>query len=199
MTTFPGKVTPEQSVERFLAQASAYRPSDEVEVPVATDMTGQLLADLLDEKLSRRAVHDIQSGLKDPNRFDLWIELLQERVACDDPIVLPFGEGLNIVRRRSDGELVIRTDAGADLCGWKDNWKMHALVFVRDSDELYQEIYPPLAHPEGDWMELREYYCPLSGHLLETEAVPPGYPVLHEYLPDLEGFYSGWLGRELPG
>jgi len=177
MTTFPGKVTPEQSVERFLAQASAYRPSDEVEVPVATDMTGQLLADLLDEKLSRRAVHDIQSGLKDPNRFDLWIELLQERVACDDPIVLPFG----------------------DLCGWKDNWKMHALVFVRDSDELYQEIYPPLAHPEGDWMELREYYCPLSGHLLETEAVPPGYPVLHEYLPDLEGFYSGWLGRELPG
>lgn len=34
--------------------------------------------------------------------------------------------------------------------------------------------------------------------LLETEAVPPGYPVMHEYLPDVEGFYKGWLGREVP-
>jgi acetone carboxylase gamma subunit len=28
--------------------------------------------------------------------------------------------------------------------------------------------------------------------------VPPGYPVLHEYLPDLTGYYEGWLGREVP-
>ncbi len=195
----PGKVTPAESVRRFLDEARAYRPVDEVEVPIASDMTKELLADLLDEKLSRRAVKDIQTGMKDPGRFDLWIELLQERASYDDPIVLPFGEGLNIVRRRSDGELVIRTDAGHDFCRWDDNWKMHAPVFVRDNDELYQEIYPPLAHPEGDWMELREFYCPLSGTLLETEAVPPGYPVIHEYLPDLEGFYRGWLGRELPG
>jgi acetone carboxylase gamma subunit len=34
--------------------------------------------------------------------------------------------------------------------------------------------------------------------LLEVEAVPPGYPVVHDFLPDLEGFYSEWLGRELP-
>ena len=128
----------------------------------------------------------------------MWVELLQERAAYDDPIVLPFGEGLNIVRRRSDGELVIRSDAGHDFCRWDENWKMHALVFVRDTDELYQEIYPPLSHPEGDWMELREYYCPISGHLLETEAVPPGYPVVHSYLPDIAGFYSGWLRREVP-
>ena len=70
---------------------------------------------------------------------------------------------MNIVRRRSDGELVIRTDAGADLCRWDENWKMHVPMFVRDSDELYQEVYPELGHPDGDWQELREYYCPLSG------------------------------------
>jgi N-methylhydantoinase B/oxoprolinase/acetone carboxylase alpha subunit/acetone carboxylase gamma subunit len=194
----PGKLTPQESVQRFLAQATAHRPEDEFETPLASDMTKELLADLVDEKLSRRAVKDIQTGLKDPDRFDIWVELLQERVTYDDPIVLPFGEGLNIVRRASDGELVIRSDAGHDFCRWDENWKMHAAVFVRDTDELYQEIYPPLSHPEGDWMELREYYCPVSGHLLDTEAVPPGYPVLHEYLPDLEGFYRGWLGRELP-
>jgi N-methylhydantoinase B/oxoprolinase/acetone carboxylase alpha subunit/acetone carboxylase gamma subunit len=193
----PGKVTPTDSVALFLAQATAYR-SEEPEVPIASEMTKELLADLLDEKLSRAAVKDIQSSMKDPDRFDIWVELLQERVPYDDPIVLPFGEGLNIVRRRSDGELVIRSDAGHDFCRWDENWKMHALVFVRDTDELYQEIYPRLSHPEGDWMELREYYCPISGRLLDTEAVPPGYPVLHEYLPDITGFYAGWLGREVP-
>ncbi|HYF27365.1 MAG TPA: hydantoinase B/oxoprolinase family protein [Baekduia sp.] len=194
----PGKITPQESAQRFLAQCEAYQPEDHYDVPVASDMNKELLADLLDEKLSRRAVHDIQSSHKDPNRFDLWVEVLQERVSYDDPIVLPFGEGLNIVKRRSDGELVIRTDAGADLCRWDENWKMHAVMFVRDTPELYEEIYPKLAYPEGDWMELREFYCPISGHLLETEAVPPGYPVVHEYLPDLQGFYEGWLGREIP-
>jgi acetone carboxylase gamma subunit len=29
--------------------------------------------------------------------------------------------------------------------------------------------------------------------------VAPGYPVVHEFLPDLEGFYDAWLGREMPG
>jgi acetone carboxylase gamma subunit len=194
----PGKLTPEASVDAFLAASEVFLPEGHAEVPITTEMTKDTLADLLDEKLSRRAIKDIQSGIKDPDRFDLWVELLQERVAYDDPIVLPYGEGLNIVRRRSDGELVVRTDAGADLCRWDQNWKMHAPVFVRDTDELYREIYPELGHPEGDWQELREYYCPISGRLLETEAVPPGYPALHEYLPDLHGFYAGWLGRELP-
>lgn len=32
-------------------------------------------------------------------------------------------------------------------------------------------------------MELREFYCPLSGRLLETEAVTPGYPVVHDFRP----------------
>jgi N-methylhydantoinase B/acetone carboxylase alpha subunit len=194
----PGKVTPEESVEAFLAASEVFLPEGHVSVPVTTDMTKETLADLLDEKLSRRAVKDIQSGIKDPDRFDLWVELLQERVAYDDPIVLPYGEGLNIVRRRGDGELVVRTDAGADLCRWDENWKMHVPMFVRDTDALYREIYPELGHPEGAWQELREYYCPISGRLLETEAVPPGYPALHEYLPDLRGFYAGWLGREVP-
>jgi N-methylhydantoinase B/acetone carboxylase alpha subunit len=194
----PGKVTPEESVRGFLEQSECFQPDGVPPVPVSTQMTKQTLADLYDEKLSRRAVHDIQSGIKDPDRFDTWIAVLQERVAYDDPIVLPFGEGLNIVKRAADGEYVIRTDAGADLCRWDENWKMHTVMFVRDTDEAYREIYPELGHPPGEWQELREYYCPVSGHLLETEAVPPGYPVVHEYLPDLRGFYEGWLGRALP-
>ena len=144
-------------------------------VPVTTEVTEETLGDLLDEKLSRRAVKDIQSSIKDPDRFDKWVSLLQARVDYDDPIVLPYGEGMNIVRT-SDGELMIRTDAGADLCRWDQNWKLHAPMFVRDTDALYREVYPELGHPDGDWQELREFYCPVSGRLLETEAVPPGLP-----------------------
>jgi acetone carboxylase, gamma subunit len=194
----PGKLTPEQSVAEYLARARAFRPEGETEVPVVSAMTTETLTDLLDEKLSRRAIKDIQSSIKDPDRFDKWIAVLQDRVSYDDPIVLPYGEGINIVRRRTDGELVIRTDAGADFGRWDENWKMHTVMYVRDSNESYREIYPELGHPDPQWQELREFYCPVSGQLLETEAVPPGYPVIHEFLPDIEGFYRGWLGRELP-
>lgn len=197
-TAEPGKVSPEQSVAAFLAEARAFLPEEQIDVPVTTKLTKEQLAEMLDEQLSRRSVKAIQSGIKDPDRFDKWLEVLQERVPYDDSIVLPFGESLNIVRRQSDGEMVIRTDSGADLCRWDENWKMHTVMFVRDTDALYQEIYPKFGHPDGGWQELREYYDPKSGQLLETEAVPPGYPVVHEYLPDIEGFYEGWLGRKVP-
>jgi acetone carboxylase, alpha subunit len=192
----PGRVTPEESAAEFLAGSRV------AEVPrgraAGRPLERDTLAALLDERLTRAEVKAIQSGYKDPDRFEKWIDVLQERVPYDDPIVLPVGEGLNVVRRHSDGELMIRSDAGHDFCRFDQNWKMHAPTFVRDSDELLEEVYPRMAHCDPDWMELREFYCPLSGRLLETEAVTPGYPVVHEFLPDVEGFYRGWLGRELP-
>ena len=51
---------------------------------------------------------------------------------------------------------------------------------------------------DPEWNHLREYFCPGCKTLLEVEAVPPGYPVIHDFLPDLEGFYGEWLGREVP-
>jgi N-methylhydantoinase B len=193
----PGKVTPEESASQYLASSRV------ADVPAGTSGGGgrlepETLRDLVDEKLSRRAVKDIQSGFKDADRFDKWVALLQERAAWDDPIVLPFGEGLSIVRRRSDGELVVRCDCGHDLCGHDRNWKMDALVLVRDTPELLEELYPRMAYCDTDWQELREFHCPACARQLEVEAVPPGYPVVHEFLPDVEGFYRGWLGRELP-
>jgi N-methylhydantoinase B/acetone carboxylase alpha subunit len=196
VTAAPGKITPEESAAEFLASSQVA----EVEASRAAGrgLERDTLAALLDEKLSRAEVKDIQSGYKDPDRFEKWLDVLQERVPYDDPIILPVGEGLNVVRRAADHELVIRSDAGHDFCHFDANWKMHAPMLVRDSDELLEEIYPRMAHCDPDWMELREFYCPISGRLLETEAVTPGYPVVHEFLPDIEGFYRGWLGREVP-
>jgi N-methylhydantoinase B len=192
----PGKITPDESALQFL-------DSSEVESVPRAERVGralerETLEALLDERLSRREVKDIQSGYKDPDRFSKWIAILQDRVEWDEQIVLPLGEALYVVRRRSDGELVIRSEAGHDFCRADQNWKMSAVIFVRDSDELLGEVYPKLAHCDPEWMELREFYCPRSGRMLEVEAVTPGYPVVHDFLPDIEGFYRGWLGQELP-
>ncbi|MHB8896892.1 MAG: acetone carboxylase subunit gamma, partial [Candidatus Geothermincolia bacterium] len=32
---------------------------------------------------------------------------------------------------------------------------------------------------------------------LEVEAVPPGYPVIFDFQPDLDTFYREWLGKEI--
>jgi len=63
---------------------------------------------------------------------------------------------------------------------------------------VLREIYPEMMSGDARWNHLREYFCPGCKTLLEVEAVPPGYPVVHDFLPDLEGFYRDWLGRELP-
>ena len=155
------------------------------------------LADLVDERLPRGQVRAIQSGFKDPDRFDKYVALLQERVAWDDPIVLPFGEHLYVVAKPG-GSYAIKCDCGHEFCPHDRNWKLEALIAVRDSDESLREIYPAKMHGDPAWNHLREYFCPGCRTLLEVEAVPPGYPVIHDFVPDLEGFYGEWLGRELP-
>jgi acetone carboxylase, gamma subunit len=155
------------------------------------------LRDLVDEKLPRGQVRAIQSAYKDPDRFDKYLELLQERVPWDERIVLPFGDHLYVVSK--DGGYVVKCDCGHEFCDYRENWKLEALVYVRDSEDALREIYPEKMHGDPRWSVLREYFCPGCKTMLEVEAVPPGYPVVHDFVPDLEGFYEGWLGRELPG
>jgi acetone carboxylase gamma subunit len=53
---------------------------------------------------------------------------------------------------------------------------------------------------QGDprWSQIREYLCPGCMTQLEVEAVPPGYPVVHDFVPDIDGFYQEWLRRPVP-
>jgi N-methylhydantoinase B len=189
-----GKVTPAQAAAEFLASSNV-SGADESAAGGGVLERGTLAA-MADERLSRREVKAIQSGYKDSGRFDKWLEVLQERVPYDERIVLPLGEGLNVVRAGSD--LVVRCDCGHDFCAPSENWKMEAALLVRGSVEAMREVYPQMAHADPEWMELREFHCPSCARLLEVEASPPGYPVVHEFLPDIEGFYRGWLGREVP-
>ena len=69
---------------------------------------------------------------------------------------------------------------------------------MRDTEEEYREVYAEFTRADPEWMELREYYDPLDGSLLDAEAVPPRYPILHDFRPDLEAFYNEWLNRPIP-
>jgi acetone carboxylase gamma subunit len=158
------------------------------------------LRDLVDEKLPRSQVRAIQSSYKDADRFDKYIAILQERVSWDDEIVLPFGEHLYIVKKTGPDETryMVKCDCGHEFCDYRENWKLEALIHVRETDEELREIYPEKMHGDAAWNALREYFCPGCKTLLEVEAVPPGYPVVHDFVPDLEGFYEHWLERDLP-
>ena len=194
----PGRVDPAESADAFLAQSDPQGAHEGVPAATGGRLEEETLQALLEERLSRREVKEIQSGYKDADRFQKWLAVLQRRVPYDDEIVLPAGEGLNIVRRRSDGAMVYRCDCGADFCPHDRNWKMDAVVYVRESELQMLEVYPRMAGPDPRLQQLREYYCPACARQLEVEALPPGYPVVHDFLPDIEGFYRGWLGRELP-
>jgi N-methylhydantoinase B/oxoprolinase/acetone carboxylase alpha subunit/acetone carboxylase gamma subunit len=191
----PGKVTPAEAAAEFLAGSAPVGGGEQVGTGGALE--ADTLAALADERLSRREVKTIQSSYKDADRFDKWLAVLQERVPYEEPIVLPAGESLNITRS-AGGDLVIRCDCGHEFCSYEENWKMHASIHVRDSVEAMREVFPKMAHADPEWMELREFHCPACARQLEVECSPPGYPVVHEFLPDVEGFYRGWLGREVP-
>lgn len=161
-----------------------------------TTYTRKQLEDLLDGKLPFKDIHRMMSNFKDPDRFDRMVEILQDRVAWDDKILLPYGLHLYIVQK-ADGARVVKCDCGHEFGDYRENWKLSAEIFVRDTDELLQEVYPEMLHATPDWMIIRDFYCPGCQTLLEAEGVPPGYPVIFDFLPDLETFYRDWLGREL--
>jgi len=156
------------------------------------------IADLIDGQIDRDTLHQMQSTPKDADRFVQYISILQERVPWEDKIILPLGPKLYIVQEKGSKRWVIKSESGYVFCGWRENWKLNAVVYVRDTQDKLNEIYPEFMAPSEGWQTIREYYDPLSGDLLEVEAPPSWYPVIHDFEPDIEAFYTQWLGLPLP-
>lgn len=154
------------------------------------------IADLIDGNLPWNKTKAMMSSYKDDTRFDTYIEVLQERVTWNDPIILPIGEDLYIVEG-AEGR-VVKCSCGQEFGSYTQNWKLQALIRVRDDEASLGEIYPGRHMNDPEWMEIREFLCPGCVRLLEVEAAPPGFPVVFDFQPDLETFYDEWLGRPMP-
>lgn len=160
-------------------------------------ITKQELADLIDGRLPWERTKSIISGIKDTDRFEKYIEILQEKVAYTEKILVPLSEHLNIVAKGT--ERIVKCDCGYEFGDWRVNWKLNALIHVLDTKEKLIEVYseyPGIGDPE--YCDVREFYCPGCGSLLEVEAVAKGYPIIFDWFPDIDAFYKDWLGRPLP-
>jgi acetone carboxylase gamma subunit len=154
------------------------------------------IRDLVDGSLPWQLTKRMMSEFKDADRFDKYLAVLQERVSWDERILLPVGEHLYIVEAEG-GNRIVKCDCGHEFGPYTQNWKLGALVYVRDTREKLDEVYPGHRKCDPEWMELREFYCPGCAAQLEVEAVTPGYPLIFDFLPDLDSFYRDWLGRPL--
>jgi acetone carboxylase gamma subunit len=142
-------------------------------------------------------VQQIMKDAKDGDRFEKWLEILQSRVPWSEKILLPLTSSLFIVQKA--GDRVVKCRCGHEFGDYRVNWKLGALIYVRDAEEKLREIYRGSEQPDPAWVQVREYYCPGCGAQLEVEAVPRGCPPDFEFLPDLDTFYREWLSRPLPG
>jgi acetone carboxylase, gamma subunit len=163
---------------------------------MSTNYATETIRDLIEGKLPWPETHQIMSGYKDSDRFKKYRAILQERLNWADPVVLPIGERLVIVR--STAGFNVRCHCGYDFGDYRTNWKFGARIHVRDTAELLEQLYPGRRKCDPSWMEIRELICPGCASLLEVEAVPPGYPLTFDFLPDIDTFYERFLGEPLP-
>jgi acetone carboxylase, gamma subunit len=155
-----------------------------------------VIRDLLEGRLPWSETHQIMSGYKDADRFQTYRSILQQQIGGADEVVLPIGERLVIVRRGNG--FVVRCHCGHVFGDYRQNWKLDARIRVRDGERSLEEIYPGRRKCDPEWMEIRELICPGCAALLEVEAVPPGYPLTFDFLPDLSAFFESFLGEPFP-
>jgi len=165
------------------------------EVNSMPEYTREEIEHLIDGKLPWPRARAIISGPKDDDRFDKCLQILQERVAFKENILLPLTEHLYIVEK--DEERIVKCDCGQEFGDYRINWKLNALIYVRDTEEKLDEVFYGPRKPDPEYCEVREYYCPGCGAQLEVETLPVGYPAIFDFLPDIDAFYSDWLKQPL--
>lgn len=161
-----------------------------------TQVSEEIIGRMIDGTSSWEELSGVMRGDKEPDRFRKYVAVLQARVPWAERILLPLTAHLYIVQKR-DGARVVKCDCGQEFGDYRQNWKLEALIRVRDSAATIDELYPHFMGCNPEWMELREYFCPGCTTQLEVEAVPPGYPIVFSFLPDLEAFYRDWLNEPL--
>lgn len=123
-----------------------------------TEYSKEVINDLVNGTLPWPQTRRIMSAYKDHDRFFKYLAVLQDRVAWSDPILLPVGDRLFICDS-AEGR-VARCECGYSFGDYRRNWKLNAVINVRDTEESLREIYPNSDIPDPRWMEIREFFCP---------------------------------------
>jgi len=167
-------------------------------IPYKFPVTKDLLKRLVKGEVAWDEVLLLLRQEKDPDRFEKYIDALQELVNFDDKILVRLNEYLYVVRTK-DGKRVVKCGkCGYNFGDYRVNWKINSMVRVRRTKEEMKEIYYyDEISPEPEYAEIREYYCPGCYTLLSVEVVPPGYPPLFEFLPNIDSFYRDVLKKPL--
>jgi len=160
--------------------------------------TPEQVRNLVDGKLDWDTTLRMLSSPKDADRFAKYLEALQRKLDWHDKIVLPLGPHLHIVQQSTSKRWVVQCECGHVFCDWNQNWKLHAGLYVRETEEAMAEVYPKLMAPDTAWQVYREYTCPRCGTLHDVEAPTPWYPVVHDFEPDIDAFYTEWVKLPLP-
>ena len=108
---------------------------------------------LIDGVLPWPATQDMLKSAKDLDRFDKYIEIMQDRVEFKDTILLPLTPRLFIVA--ADGERVVKCHCGHNFGDYRVNWKLSSLIHVRDDEASLGEIYKGREMPDPTWTQLR--------------------------------------------
>src|SRR5437870_1021741 len=90
---------------------------------------------------ARRASSTMQRSPKDDDRFEKYLKILQRRVQWKERILLPIGEHLYIVEKENE-DRVVKCDCSHEFGDYRENWKLEALIYVRDTENKLEEIYP---------------------------------------------------------
>ena len=153
---------------------------------------------LVEGKLSWEELRsDVLPDPKDPQRFEVTRDILQETVEWDEPILVPINDHLFAVAK--DGERIVKAECGHEFGPLEENWKTECRVRVRESEGEMRDLYPKWMTPDPDWtFELREFFCPGCYKQVDVDAVPAGYPVLKPFDPDIDVFYEEWLEKPAP-
>src|SRR3970282_1701416 len=93
---------------------------------------------LVDGKLPWPRVQEIMKDAKDADRFDKWLAILQTRGPLPPQILLPLTPALFIVQKGA--ARIVKCRCGHEFGDYRVNWKLEALIHVRDSEEFRSEV-----------------------------------------------------------
>lgn len=85
---------------------------------------------------------------------------------------------LKVVEERAGRKVIICSKCGFAYCDAKEDYKLYALIYERDPEQVYSKHLAP----DKEWGVYREFYCPGCGIQLEVEQCPPCMTII----PDVQ-------------